>query len=107
LAVYTVTNCPAFTVAFSNRKDASLHVSVLKTGLNIVLACNIPKDSPMLEVPTATGGLISARQSSDGVYLTLTGSCIQAAAERKLVEKLKGLGYVRTAADKASTSTAH
>ncbi|XP_066360201.1 uncharacterized protein [Miscanthus floridulus] len=52
---------------------------VLKTGLNIVLACNIPKDSPMLE----------------------------AAAERKLVEKLKGLGYVRTAADKASTSTAH
>ncbi|KAL5206666.1 hypothetical protein ABZP36_034875 [Zizania latifolia] len=23
---------------------------VLKTGLNIVLACNIPKDSPMLEV---------------------------------------------------------
>ncbi|XP_066354156.1 uncharacterized protein [Miscanthus floridulus] len=28
---------------------------VLKTGLNIVLACNIPKDSPMLEVPTATG----------------------------------------------------
>ncbi|KAG0520347.1 hypothetical protein BDA96_08G066500 [Sorghum bicolor] len=52
---------------------------VLKTGLNIVLACNIPKDSPMLE----------------------------AAAERKLVEKLKGLGYVGTAADKASTSTAH
>jgi hypothetical protein len=24
--------------------------SVLKTGLNIVVACNIPKDSPMLEV---------------------------------------------------------
>ncbi|CAD6270338.1 unnamed protein product [Miscanthus lutarioriparius] len=52
---------------------------VLKTGLNIVLACNIPKDSPMLE----------------------------AAAERKLVEKLKGLGYSRTTADKATTSTAH
>jgi hypothetical protein len=26
---------------------------VLKTGLNIVLACNIPKDSPMLEVITS------------------------------------------------------
>ncbi|XP_021313154.1 proteasome assembly chaperone 4 isoform X1 [Sorghum bicolor] len=63
---------------FSNRKDASLHVSVLKTGLNIVLACNIPKDSPILE----------------------------AAAERKLVEKLKGLGYIKTAAVEANTSTA-
>jgi proteasome assembly chaperone 4 len=94
-------------VAFSNRKLALPHVLVLKTGLNIVLACNIPKDSPMLEVPTATGGLISAWQSSDGVYLTLTFSWFQAAAERKLVEKLKGLDHVRTAADKASTSIAH
>ncbi|CAN6353093.1 unnamed protein product [Urochloa humidicola] len=51
---------------------------VLKTGLNIVLACNIPKDSPMLE----------------------------AAAERKLVEKLKVLGYMRPVAGEASTSTA-
>ncbi|RLN29630.1 hypothetical protein C2845_PM05G07200 [Panicum miliaceum] len=51
---------------------------VLKTGLNIVLACNIPKDSPMLE----------------------------AAAERKLVEKLKGLGYMRPIAGEANTSTA-
>ncbi|CAD6237650.1 unnamed protein product [Miscanthus lutarioriparius] len=51
---------------------------VLKTGLNIVLACNIPKDSPILE----------------------------AAAERKLVEKLKGLGYIKTAAAEANTSTA-
>ncbi|NP_001353881.1 uncharacterized protein LOC100217088 [Zea mays] len=51
---------------------------VLKTGLNIVLACSIPKDSPILE----------------------------AAAERKLVEKLKGLGYIKTAAVNANTSTA-
>ncbi|KAF0888150.1 hypothetical protein E2562_010845 [Oryza meyeriana var. granulata] len=51
---------------------------VLKTGLNIVLACNIPKDSPMLE----------------------------AAAERKLVEKLRGLGYVRPKAGEANTPTA-
>ncbi|OAY65670.1 Proteasome assembly chaperone 4 [Ananas comosus] len=40
---------------------------VLKTGLNIVLACNIPKDSPTLE----------------------------ATAERKLVEKLRSLGYIK------------
>ena len=26
------------------------YFSVLKTGLNIILACNIPKNSPMLEV---------------------------------------------------------
>ncbi|KAL6642348.1 hypothetical protein ACP70R_020529 [Stipagrostis hirtigluma subsp. patula] len=52
---------------------------VLKTGLNIVLACNIPKDSPMLE----------------------------AAAERKLVEKLRGLGYIKPRAGDANTSTAH
>jgi proteasome assembly chaperone 4 len=51
---------------------------VLKTGLNIVLACNIPKDSPMLE----------------------------AAAERKLIEKLRGLGYVRPRAGEVNTSTA-
>ncbi|KAL3508222.1 hypothetical protein ACH5RR_033604 [Cinchona calisaya] len=38
---------------------------VLKTGLNVVLACNIPKNSPMLE----------------------------AAAERRLVHKLVNLGY--------------
>ncbi|TVU51106.1 hypothetical protein EJB05_02513 [Eragrostis curvula] len=52
---------------------------VLKTGLNIVLACNIPKDSPMLE----------------------------AAAERKLVEKLKGLGYIKPKAGEASASSVH
>ncbi|KAH9684091.1 hypothetical protein KPL71_027891 [Citrus sinensis] len=40
---------------------------VLKTGLNVILACNIPKDSLMLE----------------------------ANAEKKLVEKLIGLGYTR------------
>ncbi|XP_065863929.1 uncharacterized protein [Euphorbia lathyris] len=40
---------------------------VLKTGLNIILACNIPKNSPMLE----------------------------ANAERKLVEKLIYLGYTK------------
>ncbi|XP_073013054.1 uncharacterized protein [Typha latifolia] len=49
---------------------------VLKTGLNIVLACNIPKDSPMLE----------------------------AAAERKLIEKLRILGYIRHKLE-GSTST--
>ncbi|WOL02371.1 proteasome assembly chaperone 4 [Canna indica] len=42
---------------------------VLKTGLNIIVACNIPKDSPMLE----------------------------ATAERKLIEKLRSLGYTRQA----------
>ncbi|KAK3136276.1 hypothetical protein QOZ80_5BG0430840 [Eleusine coracana subsp. coracana] len=52
---------------------------VLKTGLNIVLACNIPKDSPMLE----------------------------AAAERKLVEKLRGLSYIKPKAGEASASNAH
>lgn len=40
----------------------------LKTGLSIVLACNIPKDSPMLE----------------------------ATAERKLIEMLRSLGYIRS-----------
>ncbi|KAL6906186.1 hypothetical protein ACP4OV_003787 [Aristida adscensionis] len=49
---------------------------VLRTGLNIVLACNIPKDSPMLE----------------------------AAAERKLVEKLRGLGYIKHKTGEANTS---
>ncbi|GJM87841.1 hypothetical protein PR202_ga03835 [Eleusine coracana subsp. coracana] len=52
---------------------------VLKTGLNIVLACNIPKDSPMLE----------------------------AAAERKLVEKLRGLCYIKPKAGEASASNSH
>ncbi|KAF7056309.1 hypothetical protein CFC21_063726 [Triticum aestivum] len=47
---------------------------VLKTGLNIILACNIPKDSPMLE----------------------------AAAERKLVEKLRSLGYIRSITGEAN-----
>ncbi|KAK8966598.1 hypothetical protein KSP40_PGU015457 [Platanthera guangdongensis] len=41
---------------------------VLKMGLSVVLACNIPKDSPILE----------------------------ATAERKLIERLKILGYIRT-----------
>ncbi|XP_059636292.1 uncharacterized protein LOC132278510 [Cornus florida] len=41
---------------------------VLKTGLNVLLACNIPKNSPMLE----------------------------ADAEKKLVEKLINLGYARS-----------
>ncbi|XP_044487672.1 proteasome assembly chaperone 4 [Mangifera indica] len=40
---------------------------VLKTGLNVILACNIPKNSPMLEVN----------------------------AEKKLVGKLISLGYTR------------
>ncbi|KAE8670350.1 putative inactive serine/threonine-protein kinase lvsG-like [Hibiscus syriacus] len=40
---------------------------VLKTGLNIILACNIPKNNPMLE----------------------------ANAEKKLIEKLLTLGYSR------------
>ncbi|KAK3190080.1 hypothetical protein Dsin_029641 [Dipteronia sinensis] len=40
---------------------------VLKTGLNVIVACNIPKNSPMLE----------------------------ANAEKKLVEKLISLGYTR------------
>ncbi|XP_031256374.1 proteasome assembly chaperone 4 [Pistacia vera] len=40
---------------------------VIKTGLNVILACNIPKNSPMLEVN----------------------------AEKKLVEKLISLGYTR------------
>ncbi|KAM7484916.1 hypothetical protein LguiA_000925 [Lonicera macranthoides] len=40
---------------------------VLKTGLNVILACNIPKDSPMIE----------------------------AGAEKKLVQILIDLGYTR------------
>lgn len=46
---------------------------------------------------------------SEFVYLTLivTDSWFQAAAERKLVEKLKGLGYMRPVAGEATTSTAH
>ncbi|XP_031288142.1 uncharacterized protein LOC116146825, partial [Pistacia vera] len=40
---------------------------VIKTGLNVILACNIPKNSPMSEVN----------------------------AEKKLVEKLMSLGYTR------------
>ncbi|XP_050220425.1 uncharacterized protein LOC126670667 [Mercurialis annua] len=40
---------------------------VLKTGLNVILACNIPKNNPML----------------------------QANAEKKLVEKLISLGYTQ------------
>ncbi|KAI0494390.1 hypothetical protein KFK09_024524 [Dendrobium nobile] len=40
---------------------------VLKTGLSVVLACNLPKDSPILE----------------------------ASAERKLIGKLRSLGYIR------------
>ncbi|KAB1214233.1 Proteasome assembly chaperone 4 [Morella rubra] len=44
---------------------------VLKTGLNIVMACNIPKNSPMLE----------------------------AAAEKILIQKLIHLGYTRPKAE--------
>ncbi|KMT19714.1 hypothetical protein BVRB_1g007690 [Beta vulgaris subsp. vulgaris] len=40
---------------------------VLRTGLNIILACNLPKDNPMLEI----------------------------GAEKKLVEKLISLGYTK------------
>lgn len=40
----------------------------LKTGLSLVLACNITKDNPMLE----------------------------AAAERKLLEKFRSLGYIKS-----------
>ncbi|GAB4861352.1 hypothetical protein Ancab_036514 [Ancistrocladus abbreviatus] len=50
--------------------DAGSHIAyrlVLRTGLNIVLACNLPKNSPMVE----------------------------AVAEKKLVEKLISLGYVK------------
>ncbi|KAM3262693.1 hypothetical protein ACQJBY_053056 [Aegilops geniculata] len=47
---------------------------VLKTGLNIILACNVPKDSPMLE----------------------------AVAERKLVEKLRSLGSIRSKTGEAN-----
>lgn len=47
----------------------------LKTGLNIVLACNIPKNSPMLE----------------------------ANAEKKLVQKLISLGYTRSKSEGSSS----
>ncbi|XP_078436324.1 proteasome assembly chaperone [Wolffia australiana] len=40
---------------------------VIRTGLHVILSCNIPKGSPMLE----------------------------ATAERKLVEKLRSLGYIK------------
>uniref|UniRef100_A0A453JAT1 Uncharacterized protein n=2 Tax=Aegilops tauschii subsp. strangulata TaxID=200361 RepID=A0A453JAT1_AEGTS len=45
---------PSSYIGMKNTKLTSPHVSVLKTGLNIILACNIPKDSPMLEVLTRT-----------------------------------------------------
>ncbi|XP_020571027.1 uncharacterized protein LOC110018156 isoform X2 [Phalaenopsis equestris] len=51
-----------------NTGSSMAHRLVLKTGLSVVLACNIPKDSPVLE----------------------------AAAERKLFEKLRNLGCIRT-----------
>ncbi|PKA62244.1 hypothetical protein AXF42_Ash016036 [Apostasia shenzhenica] len=54
---------------------------VMKTGLSIVLACNIPNDSPILE----------------------------ATAERKLIEKLRSLGYITpvssTSLDKETMSS--
>lgn len=52
---------------------------VLKTGLNIIVACNIPKDSPMLEVT----------------------------AERKLFEKLRSLGYINPRPEGLPVSSAH
>uniref|UniRef100_A0A2N9H916 Proteasome assembly chaperone 4 n=1 Tax=Fagus sylvatica TaxID=28930 RepID=A0A2N9H916_FAGSY len=48
---------------------------VLKTGLNIILACNIPKNSPMLE----------------------------ADAEKMLIQKLIQLGYTRAKAEGSSS----
>ncbi|RWR75924.1 proteasome assembly chaperone 4 isoform X1 [Cinnamomum micranthum f. kanehirae] len=51
--------------AADNTGSSIAHRLVLKTGLNIVLACNIPKNSPMLE----------------------------ADAEKKLFQKLRALGY--------------
>ncbi|GMP97244.1 hypothetical protein CsSME_00045576 [Camellia sinensis var. sinensis] len=48
---------------------------VLKTGLNVILACNIPNNSPMLE----------------------------ADAEKKLVEKLIDLGYTRPKSNGSSS----
>ncbi|KAL0908250.1 hypothetical protein M5K25_022735 [Dendrobium thyrsiflorum] len=51
-----------------NTGSSMAHRLVLKTGLSVVLACNIPKDSPILE----------------------------ATAERKLIGKLRSLGYIRT-----------
>ncbi|RZR85519.1 hypothetical protein BHM03_00012524, partial [Ensete ventricosum] len=77
------------------------HLSVLKTRLNIIVACNIPKDSPMLEVYRCL-----SINSNVNVHLfdimfsrTLLIFCVdtwfQATAERKLAEKLRSLGYVR------------
>ncbi|KAA8527039.1 hypothetical protein F0562_008732 [Nyssa sinensis] len=50
-----------------NTGSGIAHRLVLKTGINVMLACNIPKNSPMLEVD----------------------------AEKKLVQKLASLGYMR------------
>ncbi|KAA8515983.1 hypothetical protein F0562_019162 [Nyssa sinensis] len=49
---------------------------VLKTGINVILACNIPKNSPMLE----------------------------ADAEKKLVQKLISLGYTRPKSEGSSSA---
>lgn len=49
---------------------------VLRTGLNVILACNIPKNSPMIE----------------------------AAAEKNLVQKLISLGYARPKSGKTLPS---
>lgn len=51
---------------------------VLKTGLNVILACNIPKNSPMLE----------------------------ADAEKKLIQKLRNLGYFKSIPEGSSHTPA-
>ncbi|KAG4387974.1 hypothetical protein GLYMA_09G078800v4 [Glycine max] len=51
-----------------NTGSGIAHRSVLKTGLNIILACSIPKNSPMLETQ----------------------------AEKILIQKLISLGYTKS-----------
>ncbi|KAL6952976.1 hypothetical protein U1Q18_041384 [Sarracenia purpurea var. burkii] len=61
--------------SFDNTGYGIVRRLVLKTGLNVILACNIPKNSPMLE----------------------------ADAEKKLVQKLINLGYTKPKSNGSSS----
>lgn len=105
LGTISVNNWPMFLVVYWKTESLyTCHLSVLKTGLNIVLACNIPKDSPMLEVWIRSSLLCYNVLLTEAINL-IGSSWFQAAAERKLIEKLRGLGYVRPRAGEANTST--
>ena len=94
------------------------YISVLKTGLNVVLACNLPKNNPMLEVRypyllyqclcfkyffslllnAIADFFISQNHNCfcSSFVLCLTWLLgVQASAEKKLLQKLISLGYTK------------